>query len=218
MSQAEVVAALERVIDAARAHLGALSDAGGDAEAEAVWAAYVVLNNATCQYDQLLLDDYGALSPWDTDLIDSEAAATVAVAATGARAGAPRDPYPQVVSVRQRRDYFVPSVTRLLRLAESARTATEIEARTVGSVGEAVLVLVDAGDGCIGSLDLEELEPLQGVMTVTEVVQPLDLGRLANDDGAAPFAVEGTDRLVGRLDERPFPSDVESAGPATGEA
>ena len=81
------------------------------------------------------------------------------------------DPYPHVVSVRQRRDYRVPSVAALLRLAEEGRApAGEDEVlEPVATVGEAVLELLQSGDGSLGMLDVPELEPLDGVVIVAEV-------------------------------------------------
>ena len=85
------------------------------------------------------------------------------------------DPHPHVVSVRQRRDYRVPSVAALLRLAEEGRApADEDEVlEPVTTVGEAVLELLQSGDGSLGMLDVPELEPLDGVVIVAEVGQEL---------------------------------------------
>jgi hypothetical protein len=140
------------------------------------------------------------------------------------------DPYAHVVSVRQRRDYRVPSVSALLRLAEEGRApATEDEVlEPVTTVGEAVLELLQSGDGSLGMLDVPELEPLDGVVIVAEVGEELnvrgvdtmdlggrDLGPDALDgaegepDGETLFRLTGTDRVVGRLDERALP-DLET--------
>ena len=56
----------------------------------------------------LLLDAYGEVTPWDVDAIDPD----LADEKIGAMAdlAAADDPHPQVISVRQRRDYRVPSV------------------------------------------------------------------------------------------------------------
>ena len=84
----------------------------------------------------------------------------------GADGSEPTDPHPQVISVRQRRDYRVPSVAALLRVAEAARRSAvpeDEEAGPVESVGEAVLELLQAGDGSLASLDIPELEPLDGL-------------------------------------------------------
>src|SRR5690242_16826608 len=149
---AELDAALERVISAARDHLVAVKAAEGRTDDDQVWRAYVELNNASFDYDELLLDAFGEVTPWDVDAIDpDEADKQFGVGADGADAD---DPHPRVVSVRQRRDYRVPSVAALLRLAESARRAaphTDEEAtEPVESVGEALLELMQAGDGSLG--------------------------------------------------------------------
>ncbi len=52
----ELEAALERVITSARAHLAAVKAADGAPDDDAVWNAYVALNNASHDYDVLLND------------------------------------------------------------------------------------------------------------------------------------------------------------------
>ncbi|AGL18635.1 hypothetical protein [Actinoplanes sp. N902-109] len=209
---AELDAALERVVEAARAHLAAVKAAQGRVDDDDVWQAYVDLNNASFAYDEQLLEAYGEVTPWDVESIDpDEADARFGGAVTGLD-GASADPYPQVVSVRQRRDYRVPSVGALLRVADAARrnlVPADEEAGPVESVGEAVLELLQAGDGSLSSLDVPELEPLDGLLTVSEVREPLDLEAFADEDGAGPFAPGPDDLLVGRLDEHPFLPDEE---------
>ena len=61
----------------------------------------------------------------------------------------------------------------------------------VETVGEAVLELLQAGDGSLGALDMPELEPLDGVVVVAEVGAPLDLEAYEDDDGAGPFPLGG---------------------------
>ena len=127
----------------------------------------------------------------------------------GARPRASRrsDPHPRVISVRQRRDYRVPSVAALLRVAEAARregTPEDDEPAPVEGVGEAVLELLQSGDGSLGALDVPELEPLDGVVMVSEVGTPVDLESFDDDDAVGPFQPAADDRLVGRLDEHPF--------------
>jgi hypothetical protein len=117
-----------------------------------------------------------------------------------------------VVSVRQRRDNRVPTVSALLRVAEAARRNSvpeDEDAGPVESVGEAVLELLQAGDGSLSSLDVPELEPLDGLLTVSEITEPLDLEAFEDSDGDGPFAPRDGDMLVGRLDEHPFLPDEE---------
>jgi hypothetical protein len=209
---AELDAALERVVEAARAHLAAVKTAAGRIDDDDVWQAYVDLNNASYAYDEKLLDAYGEVTPWDVESIDPDEADKRFGQITGGVDGAGADPYPQVVSVRQRRDYRVPSVSALLRVAETARRASvpdDEDAGPVESVGEAVLELLQAGDGSLASLDVPELEPLDGLLTVTEVTEPLDLEAFDDADGNGPFAPADGDQLVGRLDEHPFLPDEE---------
>jgi hypothetical protein len=204
---AELDAALERVIGAAREHLGAVKAADGRVDDDGVWRAYVALNNASYEYDELLLDVFGEVTPWDVEAIDPDEA-DQRLGALGADGGPPADPYPQVVSIRQRRDYRVPSVAALLRVADAARRGADRDpaevAEPVESVGEAVLELLQAGDGSLGALDVPELEPLDGVVAVAEVADPLDLEEFEEDDGTGPFQLAGADRLVGRLDEHSY--------------
>lgn len=207
---AELDVALDRVIEAARAHLAAVKAAAGRIDDDDVWQAYVDLNNASFAYDEKLLDAYGEVTPWDVESIDPDEADRRfgQVAESGEGSGA--DPYERVVSVRQRRDYRVPSVSALLRVAETARRSSvpdDEDAGPVESVGEAVLELLQAGDGSLASLDVPELEPLDGLLTVTEVAEPLDLEAFDDADGSGPFAPVETDLLVGRLDEHPFLPD-----------
>ncbi|MEU7979403.1 hypothetical protein AB0B63_12815 [Micromonospora sp. NPDC049081] len=201
----ELDAALERVIDAARAHLTAVRAAQGRIDDDDVWQAYVALNNASFAYDEQLLDAFGEVTPWDVESIDpDEADERFGGAAEGAAA---TDPHPQVISVRQRRDYRVPSVSALLRVAEVARregTPEDDEPAPVEGVGEAVLELLQSGDGSLSALDVPELEPLDGVVMVSEVGTPVDLESFDDDDPVGPFSPAADDRLVGRLDEHPF--------------
>jgi hypothetical protein len=213
---AELDAALERVLTAARGHLVAVKAADGRADDDEVWRAYVELNNASSAYDELLLDAFGEVTPWDVDTIDPEEAdRQFGVGLGGVDGSEPNDPHPQVISVRQRRDYRVPSVTALLRLAEAARRAAphgdDESPEPVESVGEAVLELMQAGDGSLGALDIPELESLDGVVVVAEVVAPLDPESYADNDGSGPFEIVDGDRVVDRLDEHAYVDLDESA-------
>jgi hypothetical protein len=200
---AELDAALERVITAARDHLAAVRAADGRADDDEVWRAYVELNNASFEYDEQLLDAFGEVTPWDVDPIDPDEADKQF--GVGVGAGSADDSYEHVISVRQRRDYRVPSVSALLRAAEAARRAAvqgaEEPVAAVESVGEAVLELMQASDVSLGALDIPELESLDGVVVVAEVAQPLDPEAFEETDGTGPFALGSADRLVDRLDE-----------------
>jgi hypothetical protein len=210
---AELDDALDRVVASARAHLAAVKAAQGRIDDDDVWQAYVDLNNASFAYDERLLDTFGEVTPWDVESIDpDEADQRFGLGIGGIDGSEAADPYPQVISVRQRRDYRVPSVAALLRVAETARRNSVPEDEDPGvveSVGEAVLELLQAGDGSLSSLDVPELEPLDGLLTVSEVKEPLDLEAYADEDGTGPFTPAGADVLVGRLDEHPFTPDEE---------
>ncbi len=208
-------AALERVVDAARAHLVAVRAAGRRVDDDAVWQAYVDLNNASFDYDQALLDQFGEVTPWDVQSIDpDEADQRFGLGVGGVDGAEADDPYESVISVRQRRDYRVPSVAALLRAAEAARSNSvpaDEDPGLIESVGEAVLELLQAGDGSLASLDVPELDPLDGLLTVTEVGAPLDLEAYDDADGTGPFVQSDGDQLVGRLDEHPFVPDEDEA-------
>ncbi|MFI5891352.1 hypothetical protein ACIA5D_14710 [Actinoplanes sp. NPDC051513] len=210
---ADLDAALDEVVAAARAHLAAVKAAAGRIDDDDVWQAYVALNNASFAYDEKLLDAFGEVTPWDVESIDpDEADQRFGLGADGFDPAESTDPYPQVISVRQRRDYRVPSVAALLRVADVARRNSvpdDEDAGAVENVGEAVLELLQAGDGSLSSLDVPELEPLDGLLTVTEVAEPLDLEEFEDSDGNGPFAPREGDLLVGRLDEHPFLPDEE---------
>jgi hypothetical protein len=208
---AELDAALERVIESARGHLAAVKAAQGRIDDDDVWQAYVTLNNTSFAYDELLLDAFGEVTPWDVESIDpDEADQRFGVGIGGVDGIEAADPHPQVVSVRQRRDYRVPSVAALIRVADAARRSAvpdDEQTEVIDSVGEAVLELLQAGDGSLSSLDVPELEPLDGLLTVSEISVPLDLEAFADDDATGPFTPGEGDLLVGRLDEHPFPAE-----------
>jgi hypothetical protein len=206
--------ALERVVAAARAHLAAVRAAGGTADDAAVWRSYVALNNASGAYDRLLEEAYGEVTPWDTEPIEpaGRGAGPRLVAGPDRPVGElPPDPYPGVLSVRQRRDYRVPSGSALLA---AARAGSGDRVPAPAGVAGAVLGLVGGGDGSLASLDLPELEPLSGVVTVVEVPQPLAPGT----PDPALFEVAAGQRQLGRLDEQPYDlherEDPGAGGPA----
>lgn len=202
---ADLDAALERVITAARDHLAAVRAADGRADDDEVWRAYVELNNASYDYDELLLDAFTEVTPWDVEPIDPEEADRQFAMGVAGVDGEATDPYAHVISVRQRRDFRVPSVAALLRVADNARRSAALGAdepiASVETVGEAVLELMQAGDVSLGALDVVELESLDGVVVVAEVERPLDPDEFDENDGTGPFALGTGDRLVDRLDE-----------------
>jgi hypothetical protein len=209
---ADVEAALERVVVAVRHHLAAVIAADGQPDDDSVWDAYVGLNNASHDYDDLLNDVFGEVTPWDLEAISPEQApggrlGTVVSGDSDDEVKLPADdPYPRVVSVRQRRDYRIPSASALFHLAEEGRPVApsgESHAPII-AVADAILELLQSGDGSLGMLDVQELEPLDGVVVVAEVGRPLNAeGHEEADAGPeAPFRIGEPDRVLGRLDER----------------
>ena len=126
----ELETALDRVIWSARAHLAAVNAADGAPDDDAVWQAYVALNNASHEYDELLEDVYGEVTPWDLEAITGEDDEVPATLISSPDGPAGHDPHPHVISVRQRRDYRVPSVTALVRLAAYYGDRFKIECPT----------------------------------------------------------------------------------------
>jgi hypothetical protein len=213
---ADLDAALEQVITAARTHLAAVRAADGERDDDGVWNAYVALNNASHGYDELLKDVFGEVTPWDLEVIsadDIDRAGIVTTLEPQDEVG--HDPHPRIVSVRQRRDYRVPSVTALLRVAAEGRApAADGEVlEPIDAVGEAVLELLQSGDGSLAMLDIPELDPLDGVVVVAEVVAALSTEEHDGPDAAGAFELAGDDRPVGRLDERTLLDTEDSRHP-----
>jgi len=215
---AELDTALERVIDAARQHLSAVKAAGGRTDDDEVWRSFVTLNNLTSAYDDLIMDAYGEVTPWDVEPIDpQEADEQWGVGLGGVDGEESPDAQPITVSVRQRRDYLVPSLAALLRVAEAARRSLHEGSavpEAAGDVGAAVAYLLDAGDGALGSLDIPELEPLGGVTLVCEIDDPVDVpGLVAGDHLTSPFDVGDPDSVLRIVVERPYlPDEAEQDG------
>jgi hypothetical protein len=204
-TDAQIDAALEAVFTAARSHLAAVRTAGGKIDDDEVWRTYVELNNASVAYDDCLLEVFGEVTPWQVDTIDADKADQFF-----SEPGAADDPHPRVISVRQRRDYRVPSVTALLKAGQAARdSAMGDDGGEVETVSEALVELLQSGDGSLAALDIPELEPLDGIVAVAEIDEPLDPEAYEESDGAGPFALSGTDRLIGRMDEHLHAEDDE---------
>jgi hypothetical protein len=209
---AEVEAALDRLVAAARAHLAAVSAAAGAPDDDGVWRAYVTLNNAAYDYDRVLGAAFDEVTPFDVErIVDDADGATFTSTLVSFPPAAGDDPHPRVVSVRQRRDYRVPSVAALLRVAQEGRPATSAPAAApVATVGAAIIELLESGDGSLGMLDLPELEPLDGVVVVAEVDVPLrpDMIEADSTTAEAPFRLGPGETVVARLHET-APTDGE---------
>ncbi|MEV0647271.1 hypothetical protein AB0I28_18580 [Phytomonospora sp. NPDC050363] len=206
----EAAAALEVVVEAARAHLAEITAAEGRVGDAAVWRAYVALNDASLAYDKLIDEAFGEATPWDPrplPAVDGEGGWPGYV---GDDDLIESDGTPTVISVRHRRDYLVPSQAALLRIAEAAREAVpdpDDDGSPLEGVGDAVLELLHAGGGTLASLEIEELTPLDGLVVVNEITGPVDLD--AVDAGAEDTAfMMGTEQpVIGRLDERSVHGD-----------
>jgi hypothetical protein len=213
---AELDASLDRVVAAARAHLAAIKAADGEPDDDTVWNAYVELNNASYEYDERLNDVFGEVTPWDVEALSTDEAGSGRPTTLTTTEDADRfdlsrhdDPHPQVVSVRQRRDYRVPSLAALLRVAEEVRppAADADGVEPIATVAEALLEIMQSGDGSMAMLDVPELEPLDGLVVVAEVVAPLDPETFDASDVEGPFRLAHGDRSIGRLDERAMPDE-----------
>jgi hypothetical protein len=167
----ELERALTRVCEAAREHLEAVLAADGDADDDAVWAAYVALNNASLAYDRLLEERTGEVTPWEVGgelTVDDEGDG-------GGPDGAEEPGDDLRISVRQRRDYVVPSIDGLLAAGAAAREMAwggvdrERGREPVRSVGEAIYELLHAGGGSLAGLDVPALVPQSGLVLVNVV-------------------------------------------------
>jgi hypothetical protein len=227
-TEAQIDAALEAVVAAARNHRAVLRTGASE---ERIWRAYVALNNATVRYDDLISEVYDEVTPWDCEYLESDSAvptaeplvpAVVPLAGGAALPGdlvfgpAGDEPEPAdgplMVCVRHRRDYVVPEPARLLALATEARQRswaaidTTHATRPVTEVGEAVNELVQAGDGTVAALDAypEELVPGNGVLLVNALRRPLTFPEAGADE---PLAL-GTDEVqLYRMDEEVVEED-----------
>ncbi|WP_117215293.1 hypothetical protein [Allorhizocola rhizosphaerae] len=201
-NHAAVEAALEQMISAARAHLTAVRDAKGEIDSDEVWRAYVEFNNAAVAYDDALSTTYGEPLPWEVEAIDPDRADKFAAELVEAGKEAD-DPHPRVVSVRQRRDYHIPSVSALIKAAELARLEVSSEGadEPITTVADALLELLQTSDGSLAALDIPELEPLDGIVTVAEVDKALEPDDFAESDANGPYQLTPSDKLVARLDE-----------------
>jgi len=212
-TEAQIDAALEAVVSAARRHREALR---AGASEDTVWRAYAALNNATVRYDDLISDVYDEVTPWDCEYLDSDLDAPagggpLAPPEPGpapARGGVPSDGA-VMVSVRHRRDYVIPEPARLLSLATEARRTSWAAvdathaARPVTDVGEAVNELVQAGDGTVSALDAypEDLVPGNGVLLVNELRRPLTFADTPAATGPDPLLLGPDEVQLYRMDE-----------------
>jgi hypothetical protein len=98
-------------------------------------------------------------------------------------------------------------VAALLGAAREAAQRLAVEAgeqaKPPATVADAVLALVRDGDGSLAGLDVPELEPMAGVVTVVEVEAPLAPQPGATDT-VAPFQLGADDLAAGRYDEPPY--------------
>ena len=107
---AELDAALERVIEAARAHLAAVKAAEGRVDDDDVWQAYVDAQQRLVRLRRAAARRVrrGHAVGRRVDRPGRGRPALRRVGVGGRTTARSDDPYPQVVSVRQRRDYRVP--------------------------------------------------------------------------------------------------------------
>ena len=202
----ELSQALEAMIGAAREHLNQVRAADGRVDDESVWRAYVALNNAACEYDELLRTRFDEVTPFDVEPLEFEDL-DVEWEQTVADEAVEPDPEPTLISVRQRRDYLVPSVAALLRAAEHARDQVldpEADDLPVQGIGDAVLELLHAGDGTLRCLEVPELTPLDGMVVVNDVLDGMDVAHVPPGQENDAFSVVDEDSVLGRLDERSF--------------
>jgi hypothetical protein len=194
----ELDAALARVFDAARAHLATVRAGADD---DAVEAAYLVFNNASAAYDELLFETYDEVTPWQVDTLAESDLDESELAGDG-----------MTIAVRQRRDYTVPDVEALLAAGTAARRVhgynqdADVEGidadHEVTEVGEAVYELLQATGGSLAGLDVPELEARNGVLMVNAVAVPLEFSDdPGSGEGDLPFVCIPDSRMLLRIDE-----------------
>jgi hypothetical protein len=226
-TDAEIDAALDAVIVAARAHL-ALLRAGDRATEQQVARAYRALNNATVRYDDLLSEEYDEVTPWDVEYLEPEDGdVNEEDGDVNEEAGAaPLDTGAAVtgsttICVRQRRDFQVPDIAALISLGTEQRRQNwsahdpQYAGSPVTTLGDAVYELVLAGDGSLAALDAyPELVPGNGVLLVNAVQEPLAFADPVQTEEDEPFRLRPGDALLYRLDEE----IVEDLEPENGRA
>lgn len=219
-TDAEIDSALDAVIAAARAHR-ALLRAGERVSDRDLWRAYVVLNNATVRYDDLLSQAYDEETPWDVEYLEPDEEDADTAPAVVPEAHEALSTGSTTICVRQRRDFQVPDITALVRLGTEMRRQNwsahdAAYAQTpVTNLGDAVYELVLAGDGSLAALDsYPELVPGNGVLLINAVAHPLTFTDTVEAEEDEPFRLEHGDSLLYRLDEE----IVDDADPDTPEA
>ncbi|HZE38434.1 MAG TPA: hypothetical protein VE172_06435 [Stackebrandtia sp.] len=211
----DLTAALEAVIAAAREHLAKVRAADGRVDDESVWRAYVSLNNSACVYDEIMRTRYDEVTPFDLEPLEAEEGEAEWAGTEVVDEAVEPDAEPTLVSVRQRRDYVVPSAVALQRAAERARDEVpdpEGDDQPVRGIGDAVLELLHSGDGTLRSLEIPELTPMDGIVVINEVGSGLDVTATSEGGEDVAFAVDAGDPVIGRLDERSFQDDHRKGG------
>lgn len=184
--------ALDRLTDALEAHLETALRRTGDTD-PAVQNAYTVLRNASADYDELLFELTGEVTPWEYPTggeLEVEYEDT--------------DTLPSVVGVMVRRDYELADVDVLLAAGREAyaelypEDPPQTAVSDVTHPGRALYQLLHA----YGVDGLDQRAEDSGLLARggTVWVQALD-----DDDAATlaadPFSVADEDMLVYRLDE-----------------
>lgn len=208
----ELASALETLIAAARSHLDRVREADGRVDDESVWDAYVELNNAACEYDEILRTRFDEVTPFDVEPLEVDDRDIDWTGVHDVQDIPEPDVEPTLISVRQRRDYLVPSAAALQTAAEHAREQVpdpEGDDQPIRGVGDAVLELLHAGDGTLRSLEVTQLSPLDGLVVVNEVVNGFDVSHIDDGTENRAFAVDASQPIIGRLDERSFHADGE---------
>src|SRR5262249_45322906 len=94
---AEVEAALDQLVAAARMHLAAVRAADGAPDDEKVWNAYIELNNAAHGYDEVLNQVFAEVTPFDVEMItDREHDTLTTIPLTVGASPEADDPHPRV--------------------------------------------------------------------------------------------------------------------------
>lgn len=185
-------AALDRLTDALEAHLEASLRRTSETD-PAVQNAYTVLRHASADYDELLFESTGEVTPWEYPAggeLDVEFEDTAAT--------------PGIVGVMVRRDYEIADVDVLIGAGREAYTelypedAPETAVSDVTHPGRALYQLLHAYgvDGLDHRAEDSGLVARGGTVWV-QALDEDDAATLADD----PFSVADEEMLVYRLDE-----------------
>ena len=210
------------MIAAARAHLARCGRPTARPTTTAVWRAYVALNNAARDYDELLNDVFGEVTPWDLEAIPADEADERSAGSISADAEpdwSRRRPVPAgALGAAAAR---LPGAERVRAAAggRGVRRGSRGDGR--GAARRSTTVARGGAGAAAGRRRLARHARPAGAGAARRRGgggrggRPLDPDAARRADGEAPFRLGPDDRTLARLDERPFP-DLDDDGEVAG--